>query len=176
MPKSCRSWTRSGGMAIAVTAGAALLGCGTTGRIGHDAALPGPAPTVAAPLHEVIASDHAPAAIGPYSQAIRVGDWLFCSGQIPLDPATGELVTGPIEVQTRRALDNLGAVLEAAGLGFEDVVKVTVFLRDLEDYAAMNAVYAEYFAGAKPARAAVQVARLPRNVGVEVECIAHGGR
>ena len=126
--------------------------------------------------HEVVVSDRAPAAIGPYSQAIRVGDWLFCSGQIPLDPTTGELVAGPIEAQTRRALDNLGAVLEAEGLGFDEVVKVTVYLRDLDDYAAMNAVYAEYFAAAKPARAAVQVARLPKDAGVEIECIAHAGR
>jgi len=138
--------------------------------------LASPMPTTTPVPHEVIASDGAPAAIGPYSQAIRVGDWLFCSGQIPLDPATGELVTGPVEIQTRRVLDNLGAVLEAAGLGFDDVVKVTVFLRDLDDYAAMNAVYGEYFAGARPARAAVQVARLPRDAGVEIECIAHRDR
>lgn len=143
--------------AVAVASTLAITGCAT------------------AP-HEVVATDRAPAAIGPYSQAIRAGDWLFCSGQIPLDPSTGELVTGPIEAQTRRALDNLGAVLEAAGLGFDDVVKVTVYLRDLDDYTAMNAVYAEYFAAAKPARAAVQVARLPRDVGVEIECVAHAGR
>ena len=124
------------------------------------------------PQRRVIHTDHAPAAIGPYSQAVQFGDLLFCSGQIPLDPATGELVTGTIEVQTRRVLDNLGAVLKAAGYDFGDVVKVTVFLRDLDHYKAMNAVYEEYFATAKPARAAVQVARLPKDVDIEIECIA----
>ncbi len=120
----------------------------------------------------VIVTDDAPAAIGPYSQAIQVGGWLFCSGQIPIDPATGKLVKGSIEAQTRRVLDNIGAVLRAAGMDYENVVKVTVYLADLDDYGAMNKVYAEYFSEAKPARAAVQVARIPKDVGIEIACIA----
>ena len=124
------------------------------------------------PGRQVVATENAPAAIGPYSQAVRVGPTLYCSGQIPLDPATGLLVSGPIEDQTRRVLDNLGAVLKAAEMGFGDVVKVTVYLKDLNNYGAMNAVYAEYFSEAKPARAAVEVSRLPKDVGIEIECIA----
>ena len=119
-----------------------------------------------------IVTDEAPAAIGPYSQAIQVGGWLFCSGQIPIDPATGKLVKGSIEAQTRQVLDNIGAVLRAAGMDYENVVKVTVYLADLDDYGAMNKVYAEYFSEAKPARAAVQVARIPKDVGIEIACIA----
>lgn len=114
----------------------------------------------------------APAAIGPYSQAVTAGEWVFCSGQIPLDPATGEVVRGPIESQTRRALESLSAVLSAAGSALELVVKTTVFLQDLQDFAAMNAVYAEFFPGVAPARSTVQVAALPRGVGVEIEAVA----
>ena len=117
---------------------------------------------------EVIAADGAPAAIGPYSQAVRVGNTLYCAGQIGLDPATGALVEGGIEAETRRALDNQKAVLEAAGFSMGDVVQAQVFLADLEDYGAMNAVYATYFAVSPPARAAVQVARLPRDARVEI--------
>ncbi|MDP6125299.1 MAG: RidA family protein [Candidatus Latescibacteria bacterium] len=124
------------------------------------------------PRREVIATENAPAAIGPYSQAVRVGPTLYCSGQIPIDPATNQLITGLIEDQTRRVLDNLGAVLKAAQMSFGDVVKVTVYLTDLNNYGAMNSVYAEYFSDAKPARAAVEVSRLPKDVGIEIECIA----
>ena len=122
-----------------------------------------------------IATTDAPAAIGPYSQAIRVGDTLFTSGQIPIDPATGNLVPGGIAEQTTRVLENLKAVLAAAGVDFIHVVKTTVFLKDMADFAAMNAIYAKYFAaeGAiPPARSTVQVAALPKDSLVEIECIA----
>jgi 2-iminobutanoate/2-iminopropanoate deaminase len=123
----------------------------------------------------VIATKDAPAAIGPYSQAVRVGDMLFTSGQIPLDPATGAMSTGNITEQTTRVLENLKAVLAAANLDFPNVVKTTVFLKDLKDFAAMNEVYSRYFAadGAiPPARSTVQVAALPKDSLVEIECIA----
>ncbi|HMB90023.1 MAG TPA: RidA family protein [Rhodothermales bacterium] len=121
-----------------------------------------------AATREVIATDGAPAAIGPYSQAVRVGNTLYCAGQIGLDPATGQLVEGGIEAETRRALDNQKAVLEAAGFTLNDVVQAQVFLADLGDYSAMNEVYATYFTKSPPARAAVQVARLPRDARVEI--------
>jgi len=114
----------------------------------------------------------APAAIGPYSQAVIAGPFVFCSGQIPMDPATESLVSGGIEDQTRRVLENLHQVLEAAGSRMEDVVKTTVFLTDMGDFSAMNAVYAEYFTGTPPARAAVQVARLPKDARIEIEAVA----
>jgi len=123
----------------------------------------------------VIATTSAPAAIGPYSQAIRTGNTLYTSGQIPIDPSTGELVAGGITEQTTRALDNLKAVLVAASLDFADVIKTTVFLKDLADFAAMNAIYATYFAPEgiiAPARSTVQVAALPKGSLVEIECIA----
>lgn len=123
----------------------------------------------------VIATASAPAAIGPYSQAIRTGDTLYTSGQIPIDPSTGELVAGGIEAQTTRALDNLKAVLAAASLDFTHVVKTTVFLQNLSHFAAMNAIYATYFAPEgviAPARSTVQVAALPKGSLIEVECIA----
>lgn len=123
----------------------------------------------------VIATPAAPAAIGPYSQAIRAGNLVFTSGQIPLDPATGQMVTGDLAAETRRVLDNLAAVLSAAGVGFADVVKTTIFLTDMGDFAAVNALYAERFAGAPPARSTVQVARLPKDARVEIEMIAVGG-
>jgi len=123
----------------------------------------------------VIATPAAPAAIGPYSQAIRAGNLVFTSGQIPLDPATGQMVTGDLTAETRRVLDNLAAVLAAAGVGFADVVKTTIFLTDMGDFAAVNALYAERFAGAPPARSTVQVARLPKDARVEIEMIAVGG-
>jgi 2-iminobutanoate/2-iminopropanoate deaminase len=119
-----------------------------------------------------VQTDKAPKAIGPYSQAIAAGGFLFCSGQIPLDPATGELVQGTIEDQTRQVLRNLGAVLEAAGSSYDDVVKATVFLQDMNDFSRMNAVYGEFFKAPHPARAAVQAARLPRDVRIEIEAIA----
>lgn len=120
-----------------------------------------------------IATANAPAAIGPYSQAIRAGGLLFVSGQIPLRP-DGTMVDGDTAVQTRQVLDNLKAIVTAAGLRLEDVVKCTVYLANMDDFAAMNAVYQEFFGRAPPARAAVQVARLPRNVLVEIDAIAHG--
>jgi 2-iminobutanoate/2-iminopropanoate deaminase len=123
----------------------------------------------------VISSPDAPAAIGPYSQAIKVGDFVFTSGQVALDPATGEMVAGSITEQTTRVCQNLQAVLAAAGLDFTNVVKTTCFLQSMSDFAAMNAVYATYFAadGAlPPARSTVAVSTLPKNALVEIECIA----
>jgi 2-iminobutanoate/2-iminopropanoate deaminase len=120
----------------------------------------------------IVQTSAAPPAIGPYSQAIVAGDLIFCSGQIPLDPATGEIVEGGIEEQTHRVLKNLRAVLESAGSGLEHVLKTTVFLKRMDDFAAMNAVYATYFPDAPPARSTVEVSRLPRNVLIEIECIA----
>lgn len=122
-----------------------------------------------------IATTAAPAAIGPYSQAIRVGDTLFTSGQIPIDPATGNLVPGGIAEQTTRVLENLKAVLAEAGISFTHVVKTTVFLKDMKDFAAMNEIYAKYLApegAVPPARSTVQVAALPKDSLVEIECIA----
>ena len=122
-----------------------------------------------------ISTSDAPAAIGPYSQAIRTGDTVFTSGQIPIDPATGDLVPGGIEAQTTRVCENLQAVLAAAGLTFAHVVKTTVFLKSMADFAAMNAIYAQYFAPPgtiPPARSTVQVAALPKDALVEIECIA----
>ena len=123
-------------------------------------------------MKKPIQTDKAPKAIGPYSQGIEANGFVFVSGQIPLDPATGELVPGPIEDQTRQVLRNVGGVLQAAGLGYEDVLKATVFLQDMNDFAKMNAVYGEFFKPPYPARAAVQVARLPRDVRVEIEVLA----
>ena len=124
---------------------------------------------------QVIHTDQAPKAIGPYSQAIRVGEFIFCAGQAGLDPATGNLVSGGIEVETRRVLQNLAAVLEAAGTSFSRVVKTTVFLLDMNEFQKMNAVYAEFFPTNPPARSTVQVARLPKDARVEIEVIALAG-
>ncbi len=121
---------------------------------------------------EVIATAAAPAAIGPYSQAITANGFLFTAGQIPLDPATDKLVEGDITSQTERVMQNLAAVLAEAGTGFEQVVKTTCFLANLDDFAAFNAVYARYFTAAPPARSTVQAARLPAGAQVEVECVA----
>lgn len=118
-----------------------------------------------------IHSDHAPAAIGPYSQAVRCGNTVFLSGQIPLDPATGELLQADIAAETRRVFDNLAAVCAAAGGGFSDIAKVGIFLTDLADFAAVNAVMADYFQPPFPARATVQVAALPRGARVEIDAI-----
>lgn len=123
---------------------------------------------------EAISTARAPAAIGPYAQAIRAGNLLFVSGQIPLDPATGQMVDGDIAVQTERVLKNLAAVLEAAGSSLARVLKTTVYLRDLEDFAQMNTVYARFLGEHPPARATVQVARLPRDAAVEIDLIAEG--
>ncbi|MDZ7271864.1 MAG: RidA family protein [candidate division KSB1 bacterium] len=121
---------------------------------------------------QVIATSGAPAAIGPYSQAIKVGKMLFTAGQIPIDPATGELVAGTIEEQTRRVLDNLGAVLKAAGMDFGDVVSATVYMDDIANYPRINQVYAEYFPHDPPARCAMQVARLPKGAALEIALVA----
>ena len=121
---------------------------------------------------EVIAAPAAPKAIGPYSPAIRAGNLLFLSGQIPIDPATGALVTGDITAQTERVMRNIRALLEAAGTGFEHVVRTTVFLSDMTEFAAMNACYATFVTDPPPARSTVQVARLPRDVKVEIDAIA----
>ena len=123
---------------------------------------------------QVIHTDAAPAALGPYSQAVVAGGFAFCAGQIPLDPATNAVPDG-IEAQTRQVLANLAAVLDAAGASLASVVKTTVFLQDFTDFAAMNAVYAEVFGAAPPARSTVEVARLPRDVLVEIEAIATTG-
>ncbi len=120
----------------------------------------------------VISTNHAPAAIGPYSQAITIGNLVFVSGQIPLIPSTGEIIQGDIKLQTKQVLENLKNILNAAGSSLDNVVKTTVFLKDLNDYAAINDVYKEFFRQKPPARAAVQAARLPKDVGVEIEAIA----
>jgi 2-iminobutanoate/2-iminopropanoate deaminase len=121
---------------------------------------------------ESIQTDRAPQAIGPYSQAIKANGFIFASGQIPLDPATMQIVEGGIEEQTERVFDNLKAVLEAAGSSLDRVVKTTVYLADMTEFAAMNEIYARYFSATKPARATVQVARLPRDVKVEIDVVA----
>jgi 2-iminobutanoate/2-iminopropanoate deaminase len=123
-------------------------------------------------MKQAVSSPDAPKAIGPYSQAVRAGQLLFVSGQVPLDPATGQLVNGDIAAQTRRVFDNLGAVLKAGGRSFADVVRTTVFLADMNDFAAMNEVYGQYFSEPYPARATVQVARLPKDARVEIDIIA----
>ena len=123
-------------------------------------------------MNEVISTDKAPGAIGPYSQAIKANGMIYCSGQIPIDPATGNFVSEDIAEQTVQVFKNLGAVLEAAGSGFDKVVKTSVFLADMNDFAAMNEVYSQYFTDNKPARATVQAAGLPRGAKVEIDCIA----
>lgn len=121
---------------------------------------------------QVVSTDKAPKAMGPYSQAIRVDNFVFCAGQVGLDPSTGKLVEGDIQVQTRRVLQNLSAALEAAGSSLSRVVKTTVFLTNLDDFQKMNAIYAEFFPAAPPARSTVQVARLPAGASVEIDAIA----
>jgi 2-iminobutanoate/2-iminopropanoate deaminase len=123
-------------------------------------------------LKQQISTNAAPGAIGPYSQAIQAGGFLFLSGQIPLDPATGQIVEGDIEAQTERVFQNLTAVLAAAGVGLDAVVKTTVFLKDMSEFARMNAVYAKHFPAPAPARSTVEAARLPRDVRVEIDLIA----
>lgn len=122
--------------------------------------------------YEQILTKHAPAPIGPYSQAIQSGAELFCSGQIPLDPETGEMIDGDVTAQTERVFENLGAVLCAAGYHFTDVVKATVYLIDMNDFPAVNAVYNKYLGANKPARSTVAVAALPRGARVEIDCVA----
>lgn len=127
---------------------------------------------------ERIQTGKAPAAIGPYSQAVKVVGWIFTSGQIPLDPFTGEIISGSIEEQTERVVQNLKAVLEAAGSTLAQVIKTTVYLKDMNDFTAMNGVYGKYFAGegvVAPARSTVEVARLPKDVKVEIDVVALAG-
>ena len=119
-----------------------------------------------------VSSPDAPAAIGPYSPALRAGQLLFVSGQVPIDPATGQMIEGDVAAQTRRVLDNVGALLLAADRSFADVVRTTIFLADMNDFASVNAIYAQYFSEPYPARATVQVARLPKDARVEIDVIA----
>jgi 2-iminobutanoate/2-iminopropanoate deaminase len=123
-------------------------------------------------MKQPFSSDHAPKAIGPYSQAVRAGQLLFVSGQIPLDPANGQMVGGDVAAQARRVLDNVRAILEAANRSLADVVRTTIFLADMNDFAAVNEVYGRYFTEPYPARATVQVARLPKDARVEIDVIA----
>jgi 2-iminobutanoate/2-iminopropanoate deaminase len=127
---------------------------------------------MAADERTVVDTQDAPKAVGPYSQGIRTGGLLFSSGQIPIDPASGTLVSGPIEEQTRRVMENLRAVLEAAGTNFGGVVRTTIYLTNLSDFAKVNAVYATYFPSAPPARSTVQVAALPLGASIEIDLIA----
>ena len=123
-------------------------------------------------MKEIIATDKAPAAIGPYSQAVKVGNLLFTSGMIPIDPATNTLVEGGIEIQAERALENVKALLEASGTSLDKVVKTVVFIKDMNDFAKVNEIYAKYFTENFPARSCVEVARLPKDVLIEMEAIA----
>ena len=123
-------------------------------------------------MKTIVATDKAPAAIGPYSQGITAGSLTITSGQLPVDPATGAFAEGGIGAQTRQSLENVKAVLAAAGLGMENVIKTTVFLKDMNDFAAMNEVYATFFPSNPPARSAVEVARLPKDAMIEIEAIA----
>jgi 2-iminobutanoate/2-iminopropanoate deaminase len=123
-------------------------------------------------MKKIISTSEAPAAIGPYSQAVRSGNFLFCSGQIPLDPKSGQIVSGDVATQTRRVLDNVGAVLKAEGLTFENIVKTTIFLTDLGDFQTVNETYGSYFKQQPPARSTVQVSALPKGARVEIEVIA----
>jgi 2-iminobutanoate/2-iminopropanoate deaminase len=123
-------------------------------------------------MKKIISTSDAPAAIGPYSQAVRSGRLLFCSGQIPLDPKSGQIVSGDIEAQTRRVLDNIAAVLRAEGLAFDNVVKTTIFLTDLGDFQTVNEIYGSYFKQEPPARSTVQVSALPKGAKLEIEVIA----
>ncbi|MDD6030854.1 MAG: RidA family protein [Kiritimatiellae bacterium] len=121
---------------------------------------------------DVVSTEKAPKALGPYAQAIKAGGFVWCSGQIPIDPAVGAVTATTIEGQTRQAIANLKQVLEAAGAGLDRVVKTTVFIKDMNDFAALNAVYAEMFGATKPARSCVEVARLPKDVKLEIEAVA----
>lgn len=126
-------------------------------------------------MKKIIFSPGAPKAIGPYSQAVKAGNFLFLSGQIPLDPRTGEVVKGDIKVQTERVMENIKAVLEAAGADFSQVVRSGIFLKTLEDFAAMNEIYGRYFPQNPPARSTVEVSRLPKDVGIEIDIVAYWG-
>lgn len=126
-------------------------------------------------MRQAVSTPSAPKAIGPYSQAIRAGSLLFVSGQVPIDPATGQIVNGDIAAQTHRVFQNIGEILKAGGASFDHVVRTTVFLADMNDFAAMNEAYATYFTTPAPARATVQVSRLPRDARVEIDVIASFG-
>ena len=148
-------------------------------KVLHLRILPAPAFTLCrclvrypTPMRKVIATTEAPAAIGPYSQAVAVGNTLYCAGQIPLDPVTGEIVSGGVSEQAQRVLENIGGVLRANGMNYSHVVKTTVFMTDLTHFGEMNAVYAKYFHEPFPARSTIQVAALPRGAQVEIEVIA----
>jgi 2-iminobutanoate/2-iminopropanoate deaminase len=123
-------------------------------------------------VRQAVSTPSAPQAIGPYSQGIRAGSLLFVSGQVPIDPATGKMVEGDVAAQTHRVLQNIGEILKAGGASYDHVVRTTVFLADMNDFAAMNAVYAGYFSAPAPARATVQVSRLPRDARIEIDVIA----
>jgi 2-iminobutanoate/2-iminopropanoate deaminase len=123
-------------------------------------------------MKKIISTSDAPAAVGPYSQAVRAGSTIYCAGQIPLDPKSGQIVSQDISAQTRRVLDNITAVLRAEGLSFENIVKTTIFLTDLGDFQSVNEIYASYFKKEPPARSTVQVAALPKGARVEIEAIA----
>ena len=125
------------------------------------------------PTKTIIKPPQSPAAVGPYNHAVRVGDLLFCAGQIPIEPSTGNLIAGDIRAQTERVLENVKAILDSQKLGFQNVVKSTVFMVNLGDFAAMNEVYARYFTTDFPARSTIQVAALPKGAQVEIEVIAH---
>lgn len=126
-------------------------------------------------MTQTVSTEKAPKALGPYSQAIRAGGFIWCSGQIPINPATNSIEATTIEEQTRQSISNLKNVLEAAGSSLASVVKTTVFIKDMNDFAALNGVYAEMFGETKPARSCVEVARLPKDVKVEIECVAVAG-
>lgn len=121
---------------------------------------------------EIILTKEAPAPIGPYSQAVKVGNFLFCSGQIPLDPVTSQVVSGDVKAQTKQVMENIRAVLKTAGAGFESIAKTTIFLKSMGDFPQVNEVYGEYFPSNPPARSTVEVARLPKDVQVEIEVLA----
>lgn len=126
-------------------------------------------------MKKIISTPDAPAAVGPYSQAVRVGSTIYCAGQIPLDPKSGQIVSGGIDAQTRRVLDNVTAVLKAEGLTFDNIVKTTIFLMDLGDFQTVNEIYGSYFKQQPPARSTVQVAGLPKGARVEIDVIAVAG-
>ena len=126
-------------------------------------------------MKKIISTPEAPAAVGPYSQAVRVGSTIYCAGQIPLDPKTGQIVSGGVDVQARRVLDNIAAVLRVESLSFESIVKTTIFLTDLADFQTVNEIYGGYFKQAPPARSTVQVAALPKGARIEIEVIAVAG-
>jgi 2-iminobutanoate/2-iminopropanoate deaminase len=126
-------------------------------------------------MKKIVSTNEAPAAIGPYSQAVRMGNFLFCSGQIALDPKSGAIVSDDIKAQVRRVLDNISAILSAEGLTFDDIAKTTIFLTDLNDFQTVNEIYSSYFKQAPPARSTVQVSALPKGAKVEIEAVAFAG-